>query len=890
MNQPDFSALANEVLDTFAEAATVARTKLDAAADAGDGLAGGNTFTSQEAFRNLNESSRKTREGWAALFREPAISRLVIEDEAGSRRVLYIARKTGTILPSGKEVANYDTALGRLAELDVGDEATVQRGGVSKAFSLLEKTRLHPRVLESGWDSTGNLHLDLDGGTFSIRSLRELLESLGGDADDDLDRLLEQAALADSVKAGISHQVRTAMGLRDQPILDKFQGGIFRRALDSQLIILGPPGTGKTTTLIKRLGQKLDLDALDERERRIVANASAAVPHAINWMMFTPSELLKHYLKEAFNREQVPATDARIQTWEAYRITIARNTLGVLRSTNGGRFTLKPDQDHLAGPLLADPREWFEAFQKFHEKRLRKQLEDGADMAAGAAPASAETLVIDLMELAASLGSRTWMDVYRDLEARDAVIRAALDESRGVADGLLKGERNRLFNNDKEAFTRLAQFLSGLQQDDEQDDEDAEFDDDEHEAADPTSASSSDIQAAVKAYMAAVRALSRSRYQKRTMKKETRAARIIAWLGPSLPDDTVLLEIGQRISFQNGLRRFINAFRRYISDVPSSYRAFRREYAGDERYYLAVPLNALHLSPLELDAIILLMLRNCRTLLEQSFVARNADSQRFEVVKRVSSLFRTQIMVDEATDFSALELACMEALSTPPGKSFFACGDFNQRITASGLRSRDQLAWVSGGITPEAINIVYRQSRSLNAFSGELLQLMGGDMDAHGELPADSTHDGVAPALLEQAGSRSASWIADRIKEVERTVKEMPTIAVLVNRQEDVEPMAQQLTECLEDINLRAVACDERTLGEGTDVRVFEIRHIKGLEFEAVFFVDVDRLAVLKPELFDRYLYVGATRAATYLGMVCADRLPDRLENLRPSFCSRWER
>lgn len=125
--------------------------------------------------------------------------------------------------------------------------------------------------------------------------------------------------------------------------------------------------------------------------------------------------------------------------------------------------------------------------------------------------------------------------------------------------------------------------------------------------------------------------------------------------------------------------------------------------------------------------------------------------------------------------------------------------------------------------------------------------------------------------------------------EVEKTVKEMPTVAVLVNRAEDVEPMAEQLTKHLESINLRAVACDERSLGEGTDVRVFEIRHIKGLEFEAVFFVDVDRLAELKPDLFDRYLYVGATRAATYLGMVCADRLPARLDELRTKFCDRWD-
>jgi DNA helicase IV len=129
---------------------------------------------------------------------------------------------------------------------------------------------------------------------------------------------------------------------------------------------------------------------------------------------------------------------------------------------------------------------------------------------------------------------------------------------------------------------------------------------------------------------------------------------------------------------------------------------------------------------------------------------------------------------------------------------------------------------------------------------------------------------GVPPVLVEKIDKNSAAagWVADRIKEVERSVKEMPTIAVLVNSEADVKSTAEALSACLENINLKAVACEEgKALGEGTDVRVFDIQHIKGLEFEAVFFVGVDKLVEQKPELFDRHLYVGATRAATYLGM-----------------------
>ena len=101
--------------------------------------------------------------------------------------------------------------------------------------------------------------------------------------------------------------------------------------------------------------------------------------------------------------------------------------------------------------------------------------------------------------------------------------------------------------------------------------------------------------------------------------------------------------------------------------------------------------------------------------------------------------------------------------------------------------------------------------------------------------------------------------------------------------------MAKNLTALLEDINLMAVACEEgKALGEGTDVRVFDIQHIKGLEFEAVFFAGVDQLATEKPDLFDRFLYVGTTRAATYLGLVCVDGWPKRLESLRSLCESDW--
>jgi superfamily I DNA/RNA helicase len=61
--------------------------------------------------------------------------------------------------------------------------------------------------------------------------------------------------------------------------------------------------------------------------------------------------------------------------------------------------------------------------------------------------------------------------------------------------------------------------------------------------------------------------------------------------------------------------------------------------------------------------------------------------------------------------------------------------------------------------------------------------------------------------------------------------------------------------------------CSEnRTAPNTKSVRVFRISEVKGMEFEVVFFYDIDTaLSDCSSAIMRRYLYVGASRATTHL-------------------------
>lgn len=929
---------------------------------------------------NMDEVTTENRSSLERLRDEPAIARIVCTDSNGVRQTYFFCRKTPMVVIQGSNVhlVSYRSPVGRLAALGIGEELDL----TADVLRVAERATLVPVLVGDEWDSQHSTLQSETYGPLTVYSLRHLLPT--DEASSDLlSQLLEEESTSVDVTHGIRRNILTRMELRDQPILDKIQDRIFRLPLiGKRLFLLGPPGTGKTTTLIRRLGQKLDVNWLEKRERVVIQNLSqnSNTPHEISWLMFTPTTLLQQYVKESFAREGIPASDRQVCTWDTYRKEYARRTLGLLRRGDKKRgFVLREQSGigHLKDEVENELTTWFDDFEEWqhtdfadrlrvHAERLAKTgTERTSEFGELLAELLAEFLsldktidVSDLVEsrrlknvdvqglesqltkeiqtfvsdtlrrpekakfdfpnemqdavrkLAISIGtselgkelseflstdktveiSRLFDRCRLKYEDVQALVKQLTKEIDMVVRGALTRQVNLNYGFLDEMVDVVAKIANSIETsgDDwtKQDEEDEEDEQQEGEVI-----SKIGRREALEAFNRASLAQARARVSRRAMRKGSADERLLEWIGNrglSMEEQT---QVGQSALLRTSLRQFLNPVRSYINGLSARYRRYRRERQSEGRWYHDVSgskANDLH--PLELDILLLSVLRTAKAVLA-SAVVRNSLQHRFwSALRVVHDSFRNQILVDEATDFSPVQIACMSALSNPGTQSFFACGDFNQRLTVWGAQSESQIGWADDKVEIENVNIGYRQSRELNALARVMERIISGS-EQNMPFAENGDREGVSPILVEKMPNvdRTCQWLADRIVEIEKLVAQLPSIAILVTSEDQVVPVAEATHSALSENNISVVACHKgQAIGQDNDVRVFAVEHIKGLEFEAVFFVDIDRLAEELPDLFSKFLYVGASRAATYLGLTCSKDLPSEISELRPMFSSDW--
>jgi DNA helicase IV len=91
--------------------------------------------------------------------------------------------------------------------------------------------------------------------------------------------------------------------------------------------------------------------------------------------------------------------------------------------------------------------------------------------------------------------------------------------------------------------------------------------------------------------------------------------------------------------------------------------------------------------------------------------------------------------------------------------------------------------------------------------------------------------------------------------------------AIFAKDKKRAEELKESLDECdnLVKAGIQVKVCSDNTLEGEKTLRIFPIDQVKGLEFEAVFFYDIDEIE--ETSLINRYLYVGISRASMCLAV-----------------------
>jgi len=164
--------------------------------------------------------------------------------------------------------------------------------------------------------------------------------------------------------------IRKDLALRDQHFLDIAQEDAKRSHLYDgiPIVIEGGPGTGKTTTMIQRLKFLISQQALEEydvplSEEQILAVTDAKVRDN-NWLYFSPTEKLLHYLQANMQGEYLNANENNTTTLANFRQKMLME-YKLRKPESDGPFKLYKLKSEDEITLVLDAKNAIKAFENF---------------------------------------------------------------------------------------------------------------------------------------------------------------------------------------------------------------------------------------------------------------------------------------------------------------------------------------------------------------------------------------------------------------------------------------------------------------------------------------------------------------------------------------------
>jgi DNA helicase-2/ATP-dependent DNA helicase PcrA len=242
------------------------------------------------------------------------------------------------------------------------------------------------------------------------------------------------------------------------------------------------------------------------------------------------------------------------------------------------------------------------------------------------------------------------------------------------------------------------------------------------------------------------------------------------------------------------------------------------------------------------------------------------------------------VLVDEAQDFTEVEMHILVSLAKNETRCVTATGDLAQSLDPLGLSSWERSGLVLGSRSRANFRINYRQTSALGALCRAWCKDVLG-------VPADfevnPKNPGTRPVLAQATDDSSLGrFLVEDILH-EREAHPEASIVILGRDRDHRERVLRLLREPLAAYGVDSRLSDASDLQDRSVVHVTDIAATKGLEFDAVYLLEVDRAHDFPEGRAGQFFYVGMSRSCRRLVVTWCETLPTDFSKVRDYFETR---
>jgi hypothetical protein len=683
--------------------------------------------------------------------------------------------------------------------------------------------------------------------------------------------------------------IRQQGKLRFNPILDPVQNRIKTQNLfnDVTIVIDGGPGTGKTTTMIQRLKYLTDWDAIEEdfiegtnRYGLSAAQRDAlktAIDQDRDWVFFSPSELLKEYLKEAMDKEGLTKIGAKVWSWDEYRKRIIRELYQLVgSSTDNTPFVMARTNEQLiynhSNVIISFNDYLISQWKSIHE-RLPKLPEDVQKYRW----LNIARIIQERLSNTDDYSLQQFIQLFYRLEQTYSIdCRELLAENRNRVKNISE-ELFAYLLDDEERYRQMTDLVEkSISQEQTDDDDEDDIDNEQVEVAEEET--SIKISRLLRQWF--------KRYCYAQMNSEikltARQEKVSLIVLPLLKEvhNSQVTRVGELALFEQFAKYTRGIRSNVFGGFAAKYKRFRRQVlvnqsGGWNLTLLKEMLQRREGKELHAQEQALLIGTINNIVKEVLRIVRTPINHVF--VDAYNEVNRPIIGIDEVTDFCECDIYAMESLLHNDYNSLTLSGDLMQRLTTSGITSWDDVKPLVRNIKVVEMKTSYRQSTKLLKVAKDLyLDTIGDEPNYVAYMKSTKVPKPIAYISTDERDK--IEWIEKRISEVYKAYgKQLPSIAIFLNNKEDISRFARELedTDFAVDNGIGVVdGSAGNVLGTKNQIRVYPIDVVKGMEFDVVFFHNIDKNSNAS-DMIKRYIYVGVSRAAFFLGITLEEESPD---------------